>query len=551
MSLQTNALLKYYNDRMERVDLINPVIDQRFIEEAAVMEASFHKFLQGAWHVMEGDRPFIDGWHIQAECEHLEAVFHGEILKLLTNVPPGTCKSTIYSVAFPAWVWTNDAKLQFLYSSFGASLSQRDSVACRRIIESKWYKDRWGHKCQLTEDVNTKRRFDNLQSGYRIATSIKGAATGDHVDFIGLDDPNNAADTESDVKRDATNDICDRVLSSRFNKKAEGRLMIVQQRLHAHDYSGHILAKNIPDLVHLCLPMEFEVARRCITVPLKSSNGNKWADPRTKEGQLLWPEFFNEKDVEDLKRDMRSEYVISGQLQQRPAPLSGGIIKKSWFQWWKEPRPPRCEFVLQSWDTAFTTGPDACYSACTNWGLFRNAQNIPNLMLLSSWRGRLENPDVRRMIIRMSKNYLDTQMDNPVPEDFVLKPDMILIEAGPNGTPLIQDLRRAGLIINKFDPRKAGSPTDNSKEARAKMIAHIIEAGLVWVPALPPHYDKLRPFSDIFVEACGLFPNDESNDYVDTLSQALLKFRMMGMIDHPDDAYIVDEYNPNKGKRYY
>lgn len=549
--MQTQGLIKYYNDRMGLMDQFNPIIEQRFIDEAAYYESSLHSFIKGAWPIIEGGREFVDGWHLQAICEHLEAVYRGDIRMLLINEPPRCMKSTAFPVSLPAWIWAQDPSFQFLFLTYVAKLTIRDSVKCRRIIESKWYQQRWGHRFQICGDVNTKLRFENDKTGYRIATSIGGAGTGEGGDIIGVDDPNNAGETESDVIRENTNDWCDHVLSTRLNNPKTGRIVIVQQRLHTQDYSGHVLAKEIPGLVHLCLPMEYEEVRKCITIILPSTNGKPWCDPRKKEGDLLWPARFGKEEVDNLKASMNSEYVVAGQLQQRPAPLAGGLLKKSWFQWWKQKSPPRFEFVLQSWDTAFTSGPNACYSACTNWGLFKNDQAIPQLMLISAWRGKLENPDVRRMMIRLSKNYLDTHMDNPVPEDFVLKPDMILIEAGANGTPLMQDLRRAGLIINKFDPRKAGSATDNSKEARAKQIAHIIEAGLVWVPAAGPNYTSLRPFADKFVEACGMFPNDESNDYVDTMSQALIKFRMMGMIDHPDDAYILEEFNLNKDRRFY
>ena len=116
--------------------------------------------------------------------------------------------------------------------------------------------------------------------------------------------------------------------------------------------------------------MEFERSRRCVTVPLSSTNGKPWKDPRVNDGDLLWPERFGAEQVETLKKSMNSEYVIAGQLQQRPSPAQGGILKKDWFQWWKEPSPPQCEFVLQSWDTALSTKASACYSCCTTWGVF-------------------------------------------------------------------------------------------------------------------------------------------------------------------------------------
>lgn len=547
--MRMNPTLRLLHNLDDRLAQYNPIREQRFIDEAAIMEKDFHSFLRGAWQVIEGDRPFIDGWHIQASCEHLEALYRLEITKLLWNVPPGTCKSTIFAVAFPAWVWANEPSLQFMYSSYGAKLSMRDNVNCRRIIESKWFRDRWGHKCQLTDDVNTKLRFDNKQGGYRIATSIKGAATGEHVDIIGFDDPNNASETESEVKREGTNETCDRVMSSRFNNPKTGRLCIVQQRLHSQDYSGHILAKDIKDLVHLCLPMEFERSRRCITVPLKSTGGKKWHDPRIEEGQLLWPEFFDESHVEKLKKDMGSEYVVAGQLQQRPSPGEGGILKKDWFQWWKEPAPPRCHYVIQSWDTALSTKPDACFSCCTTWGVFKDQYGVSQVILLDTWHGRVEYPDLRRMAIRLAHNYHDTHIDHPVPEDSVMKPDMIVIEAKANGLSLIQDLSRAGLIVNRFDPVKHGG---GDKTVRARLMSHVLEAGRIWVPSRPPNYTSLRPYADVFVESCAKFPNDaDSRDYVDSMSQAIIRLMMSGLIGNPDDAQMSSRYNRWEGEKFY
>lgn len=534
-----------------KYDYCNPQIEQRFVDEAALYESSLHSFIKGAWPIIEGGREFVDGWHLQAICEHLEAVYRGEIKMLLINEPPRCMKSTAFPVALPAWIWTIEPSLQFLFLSYGSTLSIRDSVKCRRIIASKWYQQRWGHKFQISSDVNTKLRFDNSKTGYRIATSIGGMGTGEGGDIIGVDDPNNAGDIDSDVIREWTNDWCDHVLSTRLNNPKTGRVVMIQQRLHTQDYSGHILAKNLPDLVHLCLPMEFEAARKCITVPLKSTSGKPWEDPRTEEKELLWPARFGPEEVERLKRSMNSEYVVAGQLQQRPAPAAGGLIKKAWWQWWKEPNPPQCEFVLQSWDTAFTTGADACYSACTNWGLFHDHNNVSNVILLSYWQGKVENPDLRRMMLRMANNYYDNKYDRPIPENYVLKPDMILVEAGANGMPLIQDLRRAGLLVTKFDPRKATGTTDNSKLFRAKIFSHIIESGKVWLPAKPPEYTSLRPMADIFMETCSMFPNGESNDIVDSMMQALAKFLSMGLINNPEDIHYSPPYNPKQNEKFY
>ncbi len=541
--------LKIVNDWKFRLNTHEPIIDERLIEEAELYGKTLHSFTKGAWHIVEGGREFVDGWHIGAICEHLEAVKNGQIKTLLINEPPRCMKSTTVSVMFPSWCWIADPHLQFLFLSYAEKLSMKDSVKCRRIIASKWYQERWGNRYKICGDVNTKLRFDNDKTGYRISSSIGGTATGEGGDIIVLDDPNNAGDTESETIRESTNDWCDSTLSSRLNNLKTGSVIIVQQRLHAQDYSGHILSQEIPDLVHLCLPMEFETNRRCVTIPLPSTQGKPWADPRKNEGDLLWPARIGPDELSKLKIKMRTDYIRAGQLQQRPAPAEGGIIKKSWFQIWKMPTPPRCEYILQSWDTAYSKGITAACSACTTWGIFKDQHDVAQIMLLSMWHGRLENPDVRRMMIRLAKNYYDIQIDNPVPEDYILRPDMILVENKANGGPLIQDLNRAGIILTRFDPLHQGG---GDKVARLRKISHIIESGKVWLPARPPSYTTLRPFADSFLEACAVFPNDEnSKDIVDSMSQALIKLRLSAWIDHPDDNYIMDNYsNPNKETFY-
>jgi len=545
-------LLNLFNriGRVEKsISTYNPTLSDQLLEEAYLYKNSFHSFVKGGWHAVEGGRPFVDGWHLHAICEHLEAVKSGQIKMLLINQPPRTMKSTSVSVMFVPWCWIDEPHLQFLYLSYGERLSMKDSVKCRRVINSNWYQERFGYQYKLSSDVNTKHRFDNDKTGYRISSSIGGMATGEGGDIIVVDDPNSAGDSESQTKRDFTNDWCDHTLSTRLNDLKTGRSIIVQQRLHTQDYSGHLISQELPDLVHLYLPMEFESSRRCITLPLKSTGELPWCDPRKNEGELLWPERFGEKEVEKLKKKMGSEYIVAGQLQQRPAPAEGGIIKQSWFKTWKQPSPPRLEFVLQSWDTAYSTTDKAAKSACLTLGVFKDQYDVSQIILLSLWSDRLENPDVRRMMIRLAKNYYDVQTDNPVPEDYILRPDMILVENKANGGPLIQDLNRAGIILTRFDPLHQGG---GDKTARLRKVSHIIEAGKIWLPARGPSFTSLRPYASKFVNACMVFPNDDdSRDIVDAFSQALIKLRLSGWIDHPDDTFISENYDFKKNEALY
>lgn len=545
--MRLTSALKFKEDFTRRVAPFETIRDQYLIDDAARLEDSLLDLLEGIWPLLEGKRPFIRAWYHEAVAEHLEATYYGNILWLLINQPPRTSKSTML-IAFFIWCWIKDPSLQFLFLSYGLRLSTRDSVRCRRILDSKWFKDRWGHKVRLSSDVNTKLRFDNTSTGYRIVTAINSTGTGDGGDFLVFDDINNAGDVNSQTIRDGTNEWVDNVTPTRLNNLDTSRIIAVQQRLHSQDHSGHVLAQNIPNLVHLCIPMEFEISRQCVTVPLKSTNGKPWKDPRKNEGEVICPTRFNPKALARLKAELKSEYRIAGQLQQRPAPAEGGIIKKTWWSWWKEPNPPRCDFILQSWDTAFSTNAKSSYSACTTWGVFKDKHAVSQVILLDTWRGRVEYPDLRRMALRLAHNYHDTHIDHPTPEDYILRPTMILIEAKATGDPLIKDLTRAGLIINKFDPMKDGG---GDKERRVSLVTNIIEAGRVWMPSHPPHYDILRTYADIFVEDCAVFPNGESNDFVDSMSQALIKLQAMGWIGHPDDAVISKMYNRWEGERFY
>jgi hypothetical protein len=162
---------------------------------------SLREFVRQAWHVVEPSTPFVPGWHIDAICDHLEAVMRGDIRNLLINVPPRHMKSLLVSVFWPAWEWIRHPERRWLYSSYGSHLSVRDSVKCRRLIESPWYRARWGHVFSLTSDQNAKMRFDNNRSGYRLSTSVSGAVTGEGGDRIVCDDPHKVDEVESDTVR--------------------------------------------------------------------------------------------------------------------------------------------------------------------------------------------------------------------------------------------------------------------------------------------------------------------------------------------------------------
>jgi predicted phage terminase large subunit-like protein len=386
----------------------------------------------------------------------------------------------------------------------------------------------------------------NIQDYHTFYTTNSAKTTG-YILVSNCDDPLDAVAADSEAERDKVIQWWSAKMSSRWGRAGHMRKVIIMQRLHEMDLSGYVLADGIQGLVHLCLPMEYEPKRKCRTIPLPSTGGKLWQDPRTKEGELLWPNYITKDLVEQLKKGLKTEYAISGQLQQRPAPESGSFIKKDWFQWYKEPNLPDCHFILSSWDTAISAEPGRAYSANVVFGIFKDRFDIDNVILLSMWSGRVEYPDLRMMVQRLGRNIYDTDIDDPLPpgKAYEMKPDVILIEAKANGLSLIQDLKAAGVPnIQRYDPKRSFD-----KMGRARLATALLQNGIVWVPAKAPLYKDLLPFADKFVEACALFPNAESNDIVDAMSQAIDRIRAGGLVRHTDNP--EEEYEFKKVRKLY
>ena len=394
---------------------------------------SLKEFVRQAWHIIEPSTPFVPGWHIDAIIDHLEAVSYGHIRNLLINVPPRHMKSLLVSVLWPAWEWTRWPERRWLYSSYGAQLSMRDSVKCRRLIESPWYRARWGHVFTLTGDQNAKTRFDNNRSGYRLSTSVGGAVTGEGGDRIVCDDPHNVADVASDTTRKTAIEWWDIAMSTRVNDPKTSAMVIVMQRCHQRDLSGHLLEKG--NFEHLCLPAEYEGPGRVTSIG--------FSDPRTEHGELLWPGQFGRTEIEELKINLGS-YGAAGQLQQRPSPAGGGIFKRHWFRYF-QPRgmnlPPvevrlpdgtlmsiqaheapfHVEEQIQSWDCAFKDLDTSDYVVGQLWGRLG-----PRFLLGDQFRGRTDCPGTVKAVRAMTDKWPATMA--------------VLIEDKANGSAVIQML---------------------------------------------------------------------------------------------------------------
>jgi hypothetical protein len=514
----------------------------KYIESIQECQDSFYTFVKTAWHVIEGHTPFLSNWHIQAICEHLEAAMRGEIPRLLINIPPRCSKTNIVSILLVGWVWTTRPWVKFLYASYAQKISWEHSRLCKLLIESPWYQDRWGHVVNLSKDQATKGHFTNTAFGHRIATSAGAGGTALSGDVLILDDINDASEGvgESQVTRERTNDWLSRVWPTRLNPGPIKAHVSIQQRIAEMDQSGLWMSCYGDDVVKLILPMEFERERRSKTIVLPSTNGKVWEDPRTNEGELLWPSYLDAQTLAIRKRELGS-YNYAGQYQQRPAPEEGGIIQRNWFRVWTK-KLPTIKYMLQSWDTALTAKETSSYSACTTWGTFEDENKITHLILISAWRDRVVYPELLKRAIRLKRNCSDIHTEELKPNK-QMQPDITLVEAKASGHPLISDLNSKGIIVHGFNPDKYGD-----KMQRVHLVTPFIECGRVWVISQDEgDMKRLRPDHEMLIENAILFPNAEARDLVDTMTQTILYLsKVKGVLTHVMNLNFTREDLPKE-----
>lgn len=528
------------------------------------------RFFVDAWHMMDPAK-FESTWHLEALCEFLTYVSTGDIRRLIVSMPPRMTKSLSCAVAWPVWQWIDHPETQWLTSSYDLNLSTRDALKSRRLIESRWFTDRWGDSFKLRADENQKARYSNTVGGHRIAITSGGRTTGEGGDIVLLDDSHNAREAYSDVKRENIIEWYDNAMRSRLNNQNTGRIVHVGQRVHDADVIGHVIRKegrvNIVEdgkWVHLVMPNEYRPQKKCQLWLPKQIAAYRHAkrkdpeapepepifeDPRTEKGDLLCPGRLDEEATIALKppvgmslRDYNSQY------QQDPAADDGLIMKRSWWQPWEWPawhpdshkrRPmPHCEYIVQIYDTAFEEKEENDYSARTTWGVF---PYIPErisaktgiivkgaekrcVMLLEAWHDKIPFPDLRK---EAQRSYDDWD------------PDLVLIEKKASGHSLIQEMRKSGLRVKTVDPK------GKDKVLRAHMSTGPLEQGCVfWVPG---HSD-----GEEVIEECAKFPMGEYDDWVDTVVMVLAWLRRIGSIEYFDeDDGELNLFKPRRERGIY
>lgn len=445
--------------------------------ERELCRRSLADFAKRAWHVLEPATPLRWGWALDAICAHLEAVTDGRIPRLLMNVPPGMMKSLLTGVIWPAWEWgpRNMPGMRFLGTAHKQDLAIRDAMKCRRLIGSEWYQERW--PIALVSDQNAKSKFENTATGFREAMAF-ASMTGSRGDRVCLDDPLSVDDANSEAALRAAELTFTEALPTRLNNDRSA-IVVIMQRLHEKDTSGIILDREFP-FVHLCLPMRFEADRRCVT-PI-------FTDPRTQDGELLFPERFGENQVAELERTMGS-YASAGQLQQRPSPRGGGMFKRHWFEV-VDAAPAGCKWV-RGWDLAATANDAAAFTAGVRIG------RAPDGRFYIAHATRIQGTaaEAERLIVTTASQ--DGQdVAGSLPQD-----------PGQAGKHQAQYLIRQ---LAGYSYR--ATPESGDKETRALPLAAQAEAGNVLIVR--------GPWNREFLDELETFPMGKFKDQVDAATRA-------------------------------
>ncbi len=503
-------------------------------DEDDVWQGGLLSFVRYFWHVLEPGTPFVDGWVLEAICEHLEAVTYGEITNLLINVFPGAMKSLLTNVFWPAWEWgaLDLVHIRYVTFSYSSSNTERDNQRFGDLITSPDYQAIYSHvvvrQCGMTMVSNRKH-------GWKLASSVTGSVTGKRGNRAICDDLNNVKESESKTVMDETNRWFRESLSSRLNSMETDAKIVISQRVGEGDVSGEILRLGLP-YTHLCIPMEFVWTADDNGDPYTTSIG--WVDPRWKpnqddcEGELAWPERFSEKSVRSLKVEL-GPYATASQLQQTPEARGGGLIKR---EWWMPAEVymtndgqkfPPFEYVVASLDGAYTEEEKNDPSALVVLGVFQNEHGYNRAMLVHAWDKRLEFSGPR-MDVEPGEHesmYRRRCMPHWGLIEWVadtckrFKADKLLIESKASGISAAQSLRnshgREGWNIHLVEPK-------GDKYARGLAVQSSFSQEMIYAPD--------REWATKVIDNCAIFPYGAHDDLYDAMMQAVKHLRDTGLL---------------------
>jgi predicted phage terminase large subunit-like protein len=438
---------------------------------------------------------FISGKHHQIMADAFERVARGELKRLIINMPPRHTKSEFASYLLPAWFLGLNPEKKIIQTAHTAELAVGFGRKVRNLVQSPQYAKTFDTK--LSSDSKAAGRWNTDMGGDYFAIGVGGAVTGKGADLLIIDDPH--SEQEARQNNPAVFDGVYEWYTSGPRQRLQpgGAIIIVMTRWAKRDLTGQILKNAEKDGVN-----EWEVIEFPAILP---------------SGTPLWPGFWKKEELEAIRAEIPSS-KWNAQYQQNPTSEEGAIIKREYWKVWEEKTPPQCDYIIQSWDTAFEKNNRADFSACTTWGVFQHPDDKGNyknnIIVLDSFKKRMEFPELKKVALEFYQDY---------------NPDVLLIEKRAAGAPLIYELRAMGIPVAEYTPSKG-----NDKIARVNAVSPLFESGMVWCPE--------TRWSDELMDELASFPNGDNDDLVDSSTQALIRFRQGGFLPIPTDEPEETEY---------
>jgi predicted phage terminase large subunit-like protein len=448
-----------------------------------IREKASENFMPFVHHVYDN---FIEGQHHRIIAEKLERVARGELKRLIINMPPRHSKSEFASYLMPAWFLGRNPKLKIIQATHNTELAVRFGRKVRDLLDDPRYREIFPNTT-LKEDNKGAGKWGTDKGGEYFAAGVGAAVTGRGADLFIIDDPHSEQDALSDTAFDHAYEWY--TSGPRQRLQPGGAIILVMTRWGKKDLTGRLIEAQASDV----MADQWEVVEFPAIMP---------------SGKPLWPEFWEKDELLRIKAALPVA-KWSAQWQQMPTGSESAIIKREWWQDWEKEDIPKVEYILQAYDTAYSKKETADFSAITTWGIFKPKEGGPDhIILLDAQRGRWSFPELKELAYEEFKYW---------------EPDMVLVEAKASGRPLIDELRLRGIPALGFSPGKRAGGGGVDKTTRMHMVAPMFEAGLVWAP-------KNKKFSDEVIEEVASFPYGDHDDFCDSMTLALMRFRQGGFI---------------------
>jgi predicted phage terminase large subunit-like protein len=494
VSMNKNVLSKVKNlSPVEKQELLVLLEELEQAKSREKCHEEFMSFVGEMWSA------FIHGKHHEIMADAFERVAKGELKRLIINMPPRHTKSEFASYLLPAWFLGKYPDKKIIQTAHTAELAVGFGRKVRNLVNSPDYKAIFPN-VSLQSDSKAAGRWNTSQGGDYFAIGVGGAVTGKGADLLIIDDPHSEQEGAS-----ADINVFNRTYEwytsgPRQRLQPNGAIVVVMTRWHNKDLTGQVVDASI-----------------------KRGGADQWEvielPAIMPSGSPLWAEFWKMEELQALKAELPNSKWMA-QYQQDPTSEEGALVKRDWWQIWEGRNPPDCEFVIQSWDTAFMKNQRADFSACTTWGVFYleddDGMLAPNLILLDAYQERLEFPELKKMAMEKYRAYT---------------PDAFIVEAKAAGMPLIFELRAMGIPVQEYTPSRG-----NDKISRVNAVSDLFASGVVWAPETRWAEETIEQFAG--------FPNMEHDDLVDSTTQALLRFRQGGFVSlHSDEEEEPLEHN--------